>query len=309
MIDHLPTFTELAVADITVGARLRPFAEAEVQALVDLIAEFGQTTPILVRRKKTGFVLVDGLHRLEATRRAGLTTIPVRVYSMTDDDAQLLESSQNLVGGLSPLDDAVFLSAWKRAHLAKHPETAQGVAGALARHGLQGTSESFAEIVAAKRAVSIRHVRRIITAGERLGRGNLDALRGAKRPVTLKDLVELSRIGDAEERDAVILRLSVGNAKSAADARRTLKAEAGDVQPPAKDPVQEAFTALSKLWSRAPLEARRRFVAENEPQLSNLLGQARDARVINEKLGLDAADAKGSAVLAARAERMKGSDA
>ena len=268
MVELIPTVTELLVTEIKVGSRLRPFAEAEVLALVDLIAEFGQTTPILVRRKKDGFHLVDGLHRLEATKRSGLETIPVRAYRMTDEDAQLLETSQNLVGGLSPLDDAVFLSAWKRAHLAKHPETAQGVAGALAKHGLQVNSSSFAEIVAAKRAISVRQVRKIIAAGEKLGADSA-RLRQAKNPITLKDLIEISKIGQPVERYDVVDALIAGKAKSAAEARRAWAARERGDETPVKDPVEEAFIALSKAWARAPMAAKKRFLMQHRSEVWN----------------------------------------
>jgi ParB family transcriptional regulator, chromosome partitioning protein len=270
MIELIPTVTDLPVSDIIVAQRLRPFAEAEVLALVDLIAEFGQTTPILVRRTKKGFVLVDGLHRLEATKRAGLETIPVRAYRMTDEDAQLLETSQNLVGGLSPLDDVVFLAAWKRAHLAKHPDTAQGVAGALAKHGLQANSSSFAEIVASKRAVSVRQVQKIIAAGEKLGPDSA-RLRHAKKQITLADLIEISKIGQPTERYDVVDALIEGKAKSAADARRAwaLKERGGEA--PVKDPVEEAFTALAKAWARAGAVSRRRFVTAHFDDLNWML--------------------------------------
>ena len=263
MLEHLSSITDLPIGDIRLEpTRLRGVAEAEVDALGDLIREFGQTTPILVRRKKAGFFLVDGLHRLEATRRCGLTTIPVRVYTMTDDEAQMLEASQNLVGGLSPLDDAVFLAAWKQAHLRKYPETAKGVAGAMAKHGLQVNSSSFAEIVAVKRAVSVRQAYKIIAAGEKLTRQDLDLLRQAKRPPTLKDVEDFGKIADPEERAMVILRFSVGNAKSARAARRTLAEENGDVQRPVKDPVEAGFNALMNAWARAKLAAKKRFLLE-----------------------------------------------
>ena len=287
MVELIPTVTDLPVADIKVGSRLRPFAEAEVLALVDLIAEFGQTTPILVRRKKDGFYLVDGLHRLEATKRSVLETIPVRAYRMTDGDAQLLEASQNLVGGLSPLDDAVFLAAWKRAHLAKHPETAQGVAGALAKHGLQANSSSFAEIVASKRAVSVRQVQKIIAAGEKLG-ADCARLRQAKHPITLKDLIEISKIGQPVERYDVVDALIEGKVKSAAEARRAWAAAEWGDEAPVKDPVEQAYVALSKAWARAPMAAKKRFLMQHSSEvweaqnkgepLSNFLDPEGDAK-------------------------------
>ncbi|OYU38638.1 MAG: chromosome partitioning protein ParB [Pseudorhodobacter sp. PARRP1] len=270
VVNLIKAITDLPVSDIEIGSRLRDVAEAEVVALIELIREFGQTTPILVRKKKSGFVLVDGMHRLEATKRAGIDTIPVRVYEMTDDDAAMLEASQNLVGGMSPLDDAVFLAAWKKAHLHKHPETAAGVAGALAKHGLQGNSSSFAEIVATKRSISVRQVRKIIAAGEALGLQTI-RLRQAPRPVTLKDLLELAKIGEPSEQIAVIDALVDGTAKSAGEARRVWKARETGTKIAIKDPVEQGYLAISALWARLPKAAKRRFSEEHELELRDLI--------------------------------------
>lgn len=269
----LPSITELPVSEIIIGERIRPFSEVEVLALVDLIREFGQTTPILVRRTKSGYELVDGLHRLEATKRAGLETIPVRVYTMTDEDARLLEASQNLIGGLSPLDDAVFLAVWKKTHLEKHPETAGGVAGGLARQGQQRNSSSFAEIVANKRAISVRQVRKIIAAGERLGRNDLTLLRSAPQPMTLKDLEAIGKISETNERERIVSLLAAGAAKSVSEARRQIASESG-VEAPEKDQAEAAFQALVKAWERAPMAARRRFMHEFADDLADLEGGA-----------------------------------
>lgn len=296
MVDLIKTVTELPVADIQIGYRLRDVSEAEVEALISLIKEFGQTTPILIRKKKAGYFLVDGMHRLEATKRCGIATIPVRVYEMTDDDAAMLEASQNLVGGMNALDDAVFLAAWKKAHLHKHPETARGIPGALAKNGLQTNSSSFAEIVAQKRGVTVRQVQKIIKAGEALGLQTI-RLRHAPRPVTLKDLLELAKIGEPDERLAVIDMLHCGESKSASEARRVWKAKSAGVQPTLKDPVEEAFLALQKLWSRAPKEAKRRFLETVEPEASRMIHDIIDAKIINAKLGKPADDPTGAAVL------------
>lgn len=293
MTDLIKTITELPVADIQVGYRLRDVSEAEVEALISLIEEFGQTTPILVRRKKTSFVLVDGMHRLEATKRLNIATIPVRVYEMTDDDAAMLEASQNLVGGMNALDDAVFLAAWKKAHLHKHPDTAQGIAGARAKNGLQANSSSFAEIVAQKRGVTVRQVQKIIAAGEALGLQTI-RLRHAPRPVTLKDLLEIAKIGQPDERLAVIDMLHSGDAKSASEARRVWKAKQAGVQPTLKDPVEDQFIALSKAWARAGIKARKRFRLEYGTELWEVANKG--AALVNWQDAVEPTSDEGEAV-------------
>ncbi len=64
------------IASIYIPQALRkPLDEAKLQAIAESIAETGQQTPILVRPDKDRYVLVSGLHRLEACRALGETTI------------------------------------------------------------------------------------------------------------------------------------------------------------------------------------------------------------------------------------------
>jgi sulfiredoxin len=68
------------IADIYVPQALRkPVDPAKVQALAESIAEKGLESPILVRADKARFVLVSGLHRLEACKALGETTILVNI--------------------------------------------------------------------------------------------------------------------------------------------------------------------------------------------------------------------------------------
>ena len=64
------------VADIYVPVKRRATLKPNVVAeLAESILELGQQTPILVRRDGARFVLVEGLHRLEACRALGEATI------------------------------------------------------------------------------------------------------------------------------------------------------------------------------------------------------------------------------------------
>lgn len=55
--------------------RAKTLDVARVTALAEAILEDGQSTPIRVRADGKGFVLVDGLHRLEAMKALGEETI------------------------------------------------------------------------------------------------------------------------------------------------------------------------------------------------------------------------------------------
>ena len=65
-----------AVADIYVPVKRRATLDAKtVEQIAESMLQVGQQTPILVRRDGTRYVLVEGLHRLEACKALGEPTI------------------------------------------------------------------------------------------------------------------------------------------------------------------------------------------------------------------------------------------
>jgi sulfiredoxin len=66
----------LAIADIYVPVKRRATREEKrVNEIAASILEKGQQTPILVRADGARFVLVEGLHRLEAAKALGEKTV------------------------------------------------------------------------------------------------------------------------------------------------------------------------------------------------------------------------------------------
>ena len=64
------------IARIRVPVKRKKTLDPEkAAALAEAILEEGQRTPISVREDGDGFILVEGLHRLEACRALGETTI------------------------------------------------------------------------------------------------------------------------------------------------------------------------------------------------------------------------------------------
>ena len=64
------------IADIYVPVKRRTnLKPALVQEIAASMLEVGQQTPIMVRQDGTRLVLVEGLHRLEACKALGETTI------------------------------------------------------------------------------------------------------------------------------------------------------------------------------------------------------------------------------------------
>jgi ParB-like chromosome segregation protein Spo0J len=66
----------IALSDIRVPVkRARTLDAAKVQQIAEDMMENGQVTPIQVRTDGSGFILVEGLHRLEALRALGELTV------------------------------------------------------------------------------------------------------------------------------------------------------------------------------------------------------------------------------------------
>jgi sulfiredoxin len=65
-----------AIAKIYVPAKRRATLDLKkAQEIAESILQIGQQTPILVRQDGDRFVLVEGLHRLEACKQLGEQTI------------------------------------------------------------------------------------------------------------------------------------------------------------------------------------------------------------------------------------------
>lgn len=264
MITPRPTFTELPVAEITVqNDRLRVVSEAKVAALMALISDIGFMGRIRVRRAGKVNTLIDGAHRLEAAKRLGLKSIPTDVVECSLDEARQQEVATNLVAGMTPLQDAIFLAEWQTQQEKLHPELKRGVAGALAKNGLQTSFRTVAEAVAEARQIKPRQVQKIIQAARKLTIVERTMLQGADCVLPMSDIIEIGKITDVDAREAVIRKLSLGAAKSVSQARRAHAAEIGAV-PDAdiQGDNERAFKTLLGAWKRAPMAVKRRLAIE-----------------------------------------------
>jgi ParB-like chromosome segregation protein Spo0J len=65
------------------AAKRGPIDAAKVQTIAESIAANGMQSPILVRPDKQRYVLVSGLHRLEACKALGETEVKVNMVQAT----------------------------------------------------------------------------------------------------------------------------------------------------------------------------------------------------------------------------------
>lgn len=115
-----------------------PEAEA-ARALADLVASVrvhGVLEPVLARETPAGLELLAGHRRVEAARRAGLATVPVRILApATDADAAAITATENLAREDLTAWETVRALATLRAafRAAGRPDTGAAVARAAGR--------------------------------------------------------------------------------------------------------------------------------------------------------------------------------
>jgi ParB family transcriptional regulator, chromosome partitioning protein len=97
------TIASVPVAKIRVGERSRSLREEAVVALIESIKTIGLQTPISLQIDSSSrderYVLVAGLHRLEACRRLGMAHVDARIVDL-DETERRLELSPNFGDGV-----------------------------------------------------------------------------------------------------------------------------------------------------------------------------------------------------------------
>lgn len=92
--------TRVLIDGIEVGTRLRPVDQERVDALKASIKSLGLRMPITIMSRANGddtrFILVAGLHRLEALRQLGEEATDAIVVPDDDIEAELWEIAENL---------------------------------------------------------------------------------------------------------------------------------------------------------------------------------------------------------------------
>jgi ParB family chromosome partitioning protein len=181
MADAIP------IALIERGIRIRQIDERTVAGLIASINEVGLLHPITVRPHVVvtngcagdGYILVGGLHRLEAMTRRGATHIPAVVVEMDTLLATIAECDENLCGSnLTAAERALFTRRRKDAYEALHPETAHG--GDRKSSGQLGhlNADRFTTDASEKTGQSERTIRRDAERGENIPEPILQQIAG-----------------------------------------------------------------------------------------------------------------------------------
>ena len=223
-------FAELPINAITVRSDRRRLRN--VEALAESIARLGLLNPITVVPTGDCYRLVAGLHRLEACRRLGWTTIPATVATMGELAAELAQIDENLVrNDLTVLERAEHLARRKAIYEKLHPETRHG--GAPGRKGggkkaKDAPHASFAADTSAKAGIAPRTVQEDVQLATRPAPDVRDAVRATPIADEKKMLLKLAGLSPARQRTALAKAKSEDGTFDASGLRRAVRAETQD---------------------------------------------------------------------------------
>ena len=161
----MPAPESFPIDKIHVPDRKRKALKPEaVEELAESILEAGQREPILIRREKDHFVLVEGLHRLEACKALGEHAIKGRLISAEEARLRELpppppdperEKMERLRKLRLEKEEAEKLAAAARGGSAAHAATrARGSADTTSRTGRAGAAKPARAAAAAPKTLS-----------------------------------------------------------------------------------------------------------------------------------------------------------
>lgn len=271
-VEPVPTDRSIRVDRIIKGERLRAADPAAVEAKRVSMRESGQISPILVRPapdQPGWFVLVAGLHRLEAAIAEGWPTIRADVRQLTDDEARLIEVDENLISkGLTPLERAIFvdvrLQVWGRLHPERVIKAEAEDASAAPKRGRPANSVKLTEFLgdtpatmgfSAETAEDLGLSASTIERALRIARGlsalTLAKVAGSKVAKNEGLLRQLAALPDKGEQLRAAEALISEKAKTFPDA--LVIATGKEPAPaPAPRPVDETVAAVMAIWKKAP---------------------------------------------------------
>ena len=235
---------KFAIKDIYVPVKRRTTLNPKtVHDIAESILEVGLKVPILVREDGARFVLVEGLHRLEACKSIGFTEIEASVVQLDDAERELWEIDENLCrADLTELERGEHLLRRKEIYQRKWPATRQGGDRRSEEFQTDNLSvRSFAAVTADKIGATDRDVRRTIRRASKIDekvRARVRAL-----PEIADSGVELDALANlepAQQKRAVAL-FETGQAHGIRAAKKLMRPTTTINQDAARQKRRDAF--------------------------------------------------------------------
>lgn len=212
---------QINIDAIQVNSGRREALPDAVRELADSISAVGLLNPITVDRD---YILIAGLHRLEAAKLLGWEEIECNISSLEGLQAELAEIDENFVrADLETVEFGKLLLRRKEIYEMLHPETKCGISQANAMNRAQGnnvsergasTLKSFARDTADKLGISPRSVEEKIQIARDITPAAQEIIQATDRKIKKKDLLKLSRM-EPEQQESAAAQLAAGEIKSA----------------------------------------------------------------------------------------------
>ena len=215
---------KVAISEIKINPGRRPASLDGIKELARSISEIGLLNPITIDQE---YILVAGLHRLEAAKMLGWTEIECNACTLDALQTELAEIDENVVRTeLSVIEYGELLERRKEIYESLHPETKAGQAQAAGMNRALGNNVSdkmsatlkpFSQDTAGKLGVSPRTVERTIQMMNGLTEGTREVFRHYPQyKLSQSNAMKLSRMEPSKQKTAAIL-LASGQIRSADD--------------------------------------------------------------------------------------------
>ena len=186
-----------------------------MQRTVESVAQFGVLAPLIVRpREEGGYEIISGHRRQHAAELAGLTTLPVIVRDMDDNQAIINMVDSNLQRESILPSERAFAYKMKLEAIKN-----QGARSDLTSRQVVGKLEA-ADLVGRSSDESGRQVQRFIRLTNLIPE-LLDLV--DQKKISFNPAVELSYLADSEQRDFLEAMQDTQNAPSLSQAQRIKK--------------------------------------------------------------------------------------
>ena len=186
-----------------------------MQRTVESVAQFGVLAPLIARpRPEGGYEIISGHRRQHAAQLAGLTTLPVIVRNMSDEEAVIKMVDSNLQREHILPSERAFAYKMKLEAIKK-----QGARSDLTSRQVVGKLEA-ADLVGKSSDESGRQVQRFIRLTNLIPE-LLDLV--DQKKISFNPAVELSYLTAAEQQDFLEAMQDTQNAPSLSQAQRIKK--------------------------------------------------------------------------------------
>lgn len=223
----------IPTVEVKINPGRRTANPGHIKELAKSISEVGLLNPITVDHR---YVLIAGLHRLEAAKLLDWPEIECTVSSLEGLQAELAEIDENFIrNDLSPVEYGELLLRRKAIYESLYPEARNG--GDRKSEKIRSakcasdSAKSFVDDTAEKLGVNPSTVRRQIQTAKNLAPEAKEIIRNADAKITKKDALKLSRMEPEQQKEAAS-QLAAGEIRSVSEYQAAVQADTKQEHPP-----------------------------------------------------------------------------